>query len=108
MRSVLFILSLLLAATAVAQNHKPDHKSDEREEARARLRTAWRDRVQYATCIGAIPGMVYTASGPILAVSYNGVLLRANQPRPILSYTVRGNLIRLNFTTQIGDEIDAI
>jgi hypothetical protein len=62
----------------------------------------------YAPCTGVVPGTVYTASGPVIAVSYNGIFLRAGQALPALSYTAAGEVITLNFTTQIGDRIDAI
>lgn len=64
--------------------------------------------IKYLPCAGTVPGTVYTAPGPVLAVSYNGIFLRANQALPILSYTVVGEAITLNFTTQIGDRIDAL
>jgi hypothetical protein len=64
--------------------------------------------LQYSACTGAVPGTVYTASGPVIAVSYNGIFMRANQASPALSYTVSGETITLNFSTQAGDRIDAI
>lgn len=64
--------------------------------------------IQYLACTGSIPGNVYTAPGIPIAVSYNGLFMRANQAPPLFSYTVSGEVITLNFSTQAGDRIDAI
>lgn len=65
--------------------------------------------LQYQPCAGPTPGNTYTAPGTILAVSYNGLFMRAGQSLPVFSYTVSsGNVITLNFTTQAGDRIDAL
>jgi hypothetical protein len=65
--------------------------------------------LQYAHCTGAIPGTVYTAPGTVIAASYNGVFMVAGQAAPVLSYTATGNVITLNFNTQVGDRgIDAL
>ena len=64
--------------------------------------------LRYVHCTGAIPGSVYTAPGPVVAVSYNGILMIPDLPPPNLSYSVSGNVITLNFSTQAGDRgIDA-
>jgi hypothetical protein len=61
----------------------------------------------YQQCSGNVPGRYYNAPGPVIAVAYNGVLMRRNQPRPVNSYTEAGGAITLNFLTGPGDRIDA-
>lgn len=64
--------------------------------------------LRYAHCTGAIPGTVYTAPGPVIAVTYNGILMVPGQAPPTKSYTLSGNVITLNFSTSVGDRgIDA-
>jgi hypothetical protein len=68
-------------------------------------------QLKYLPCAGAVPGTIYTAPGPIVALFYNGVALPAGQALPTLSYTAVGNVATLNFTTQTGapnDRIDAL
>ena len=55
----------------------------------------------YLACSGSIPGTVFVAPGPVIAVTYNGVMLRQTL------YTVAGNIITLLFTPEAGDRIDA-
>jgi hypothetical protein len=64
--------------------------------------------LRYLACSGAVPGTVYTAPGPPVAVTYNGILMAADEAPPLFSYTLSGNIITLNFTTQVGDRIDAL
>jgi hypothetical protein len=65
--------------------------------------------LKFAACTGTVPGTVYTAAGQtVLAVAYNGIFLRSGQTAPLLSYSTAGNIITLNFTTQIGDRVDAL
>jgi hypothetical protein len=60
-------------------------------------------------CTGAVPGSVYTAPGPIVALFYNGMKLRPGASLPILGFSGVGtNSATLNFTTETGDWIDAI
>jgi hypothetical protein len=60
------------------------------------------------SCTGAVPGTIYTAPGTVLAVFYNGALLDPpGSPTP--DYSVAGGtVITLNFTTQAGDQINAL
>ena len=52
-------------------------------------------------CTGAIPGHSYSAPGFIIAVFYNGVLLR-----PTIDYNLSGPYtINLTFSTELGDNI---
>ena len=60
-------------------------------------------RLQYLPCAGTVPGRVYTAPGPIVAVAYNGVFLRAGA-----RYSQTGGIITLNFLTELGDRIYAL
>ena len=60
----------------------------------------------YQQCTGAVPGTVYQATGPIIALTYNGVVL----PEGSSGFTwSRGanNTANLNFSTQVGDLIYA-
>jgi hypothetical protein len=59
--------------------------------------------LRYVRCAGAVPGSVYIAPGPIVAVSYNGQLLRNN-----VLYTQALGIITLRFTTEPGDQIYAL
>lgn len=68
--------------------------------------------LRYQPCTGAVPGSVYVAPGPVVAVAYNGVLMPEGLALPILSFTVAVDkvTITLNFVTQAGppgDSIDA-
>lgn len=56
----------------------------------------------YAPCTGAIPGTVYTAPGKVVAVAYDGNL------QPESEYSIAGNVITLNFSTQDGDTVYAL
>lgn len=63
----------------------------------------------YAQCAGVVPGRIYSAPGRIIAVAYNGAFM----PVPtgllnVLSYSSAGEVITLNFTTQVGDKIYAL
>jgi hypothetical protein len=60
-------------------------------------------RLQYLPCSGAVPGSVYIAPGPVVAVSYNGELLRNN-----VLYSQALGIITLRFTTEPGDKIYAL
>lgn len=60
----------------------------------------------YLACVGTAPTTIYTAPGPVVAVTYNGILLAYNDPTR-LSYTFAGNVITLNFSTEDGDRVDA-
>lgn len=57
----------------------------------------------YTPCAGAIPGTVYTATGQIVAVAYNGVFLRLG-----VDYTAVGQVITLTFSTFAGDTVYAL
>lgn len=59
----------------------------------------------YQSCV-SVTANTFTAPGPVVAVSYNGILLAYNDPTR-LSYTVSGRTIMLNFSTETGDRIDA-
>ena len=60
-------------------------------------------------CSGPVPGSLYVAPGPILALFYNGMKLRPGTSLPILGFTGVGtNTATLNFTTETGDWIDAL
>lgn len=63
--------------------------------------------LQYLACSGAVPGTVYTAPGPLVAVANQGALLR-----PGIDYTVSGPVsgpvITLSSTTSAGDAIYAL
>ena len=48
-----------------------------------------------------LPGTIFTAPGPPLAVAYNGVFLGSEY------YTIEGSQINLTFATELGDRIDA-
>lgn len=64
----------------------------------------------YLPCSGAVPGTVYVAPGPVIAVAYNGMLMPINQTLPpYLSYTLASDqvTITLNFTTEPLDRVDA-
>jgi hypothetical protein len=61
-------------------------------------------RLQNLACAGAVPGRIYTAPGsPVVAVTYNGVLLRRG-----IDYTLAVTTIMLNFSTETGDAINAL
>jgi hypothetical protein len=65
----------------------------------------------YLPCTGAVPGTVYVAPGQVVAPAYNGTLMPAGQTfPPTLSYTLGSDqkTITLNFSTELGDRIDAI
>lgn len=65
----------------------------------------------FRPCTGAIPGEVFVAPGRIVALAYNGVLLREGLSTPNLSYVVTGQDFTtavLNFNTETEDRIDAI
>jgi hypothetical protein len=57
----------------------------------------------YTPCAGAIPGTVYTATGQIVAVAYDGVFQRLG-----IDYTTVGEVITLNFSTNEGDTVYAL
>lgn len=60
----------------------------------------------YQPCTGS--GSAYVAPAPILAVSYNGILMPQGVAAPILSWTPGpGNAINLNFSADPLDRIDA-
>jgi hypothetical protein len=60
--------------------------------------------LKYLPCAGTIPGTAYVAPGSVVAVSYNGVLLR-----PTIDYTMTGaENINLTFETGDGDTIYAL
>jgi hypothetical protein len=62
--------------------------------------------LEYRPCAGS--GTTYNAPGqPVLAVTYNGILMRPNLPAPFNSYTVSGAVITLTFTADPLDRIDA-
>jgi hypothetical protein len=52
---------------------------------------------------GDVPGTVYTAPGPIVAVFYNGALMR-----PTIDYTLAGNVVTLRFSTEVLDNVYAL
>jgi hypothetical protein len=52
---------------------------------------------------GAIPGKLYTAPGLIVAVFYNGALMR-----PTIDYTLAGNVVTLRFSTEVLDNVYAL
>lgn len=58
--------------------------------------------LQYVACTGTFPGTVYTAPGQIVAVAYNGVLQGSSY------YSISGNTITFNFTTNEGDTVYAL
>lgn len=60
--------------------------------------------LRYMQCSGSLVGgnQVFTAPGPVIAPTYNGVLLSSSQ------YTISGNVITLNFSPELGDRIDAL
>ena len=64
----------------------------------------------YQPCTGAVPGTVYVAPGPVIAIAYNGELLPAGQAFPILSYTLAPDQVTatLNFNTEALDQVDAL
>lgn len=62
--------------------------------------------VRMARCVGS--GSTFTAPGRVIAVLYNGVLLRRGEAKPRLSYTVAAEAIALNFATEPGDNIYAL
>lgn len=64
----------------------------------------------YEPCTGAVPGNVYVAPGPVVALAYNGVILPAGQAFPILSYALASDEVTatLNFNTELGDLVDAL
>lgn len=59
--------------------------------------------LRYLQCSGSLIGgnRVFTAAGPVVAPTYNGILLSSDQ------YSVSGNVITLNFSPELGDRIDA-
>lgn len=65
--------------------------------------------LSYQPCTGAVPGSVYVAPGPVVAVAYNGVLMPEGLALPVLSFTVGldKKTITTNFATQARDRIDA-
>lgn len=63
--------------------------------------------LKYLPCTGS--GTAWTAPGmSLVAVAYNGMLLRAGLPPPLLSYTATGTAITLTFTPDPLDKIDAL
>lgn len=62
----------------------------------------------YAQCAGTVPGKIYSAPGRIIAVTYNGVFMPIPSNSGILGYSAAGEVITLNFATQLGDRIDAL
>lgn len=65
-------------------------------------------RPSISLCAGS--GTAYTAPAAAIGVFLNGILLRANESAPRLSYTVdaTGTQITLNFTPDPGDRIYAL
>lgn len=62
--------------------------------------------LRYAPCTGS--GTAWVAPGSyLLGVAYNGVMLRAGLPPPLLSYTAVGTAITLTFAPDPLDKIDA-
>ena len=70
------------------------------------------NQVKYLPCTGALVGgnQTFVAPGPVVAVTYNGVLLQRGVASPALSYTLASDnvTITLNFSPELGDRIDAI
>jgi hypothetical protein len=63
--------------------------------------------LRYAPC-SRVLGNLYVAPGAlVLTVAYNGILMPRGLAQPVNSYTTVGNVITLNFQTQLGDRIDA-
>ena len=62
--------------------------------------------LQYRECAGS--GKLYSAPGPgpVVAVSYNGILLRRGIG--LLGYNETAGIINLNFSTEDGDRIYAL
>lgn len=66
-------------------------------------------RLQVLPCVALGSSVrVFTAPGYVIAVLYNGILLRPNQAPPFLSCSIVGNLINLNFSIESGDNIYAL
>lgn len=63
--------------------------------------------LSYQPCAGPVPGSVYHAPGPIIAVTYNGVILPEEAATGLTWFRGSGNSVNLNFTTQAGDLIQA-
>ena len=62
--------------------------------------------VRYGLCVGS--GSTFTAPGRVIAVLYNGVLLRRGEAAPRLSYTAAAEAITLNFALEPGDRLYAL
>lgn len=59
----------------------------------------------YEPCNGSVPGTVYTAAGPIIALTYNGVVLPEGASSGLTWTQGPSDTATLNFTTQPGDLI---
>lgn len=57
--------------------------------------------LKYLPCTGS--GKLYSAPGPVVAVSYNGILLMRGR-----GFSESGGIINLNFSTEEGDRIYAL
>lgn len=65
--------------------------------------------LRWKPCTSAGVPNVYVAPGaPVIAAALNGVLLPQGAAAPEQSYTAAGAVIRLNFSTESGDRIDAL
>lgn len=64
--------------------------------------------LQYLECTGS--GSNFVAPGRVIAPAYNGILLPLGLALPTLSYTLATDqvTITLNFSTEMGDRIDAL
>lgn len=61
----------------------------------------------YQQCAGDVPGTVYTAAGPIIALTYNGLVLPENASTGLTWTRGPSNTATLNFSTQANDLIYA-
>jgi hypothetical protein len=61
-------------------------------------------KLRYLPC-SHVSGRIFSSPGNVIAVSYNGILLRKTSP--LLGYSVTGSIVTLQFDTEIGDRVDA-
>lgn len=61
-------------------------------------------KLRYFPCT-LVNGRIFSAPGRVVAVSYNGVLLRNTSP--VLGYSASGSIITLGFDIEAGDKIYA-
>jgi hypothetical protein len=61
------------------------------------------DQTATQRCAGDVPGNIYIAPGPVLAVFVNGVL-----QRPTIDYSLFFATITLTRSTELGDSIYAL